>query len=624
MRFFPVLTDQRFLITLALALVWLLLVRAGFILQSGVWPSLPGTVGGDLAGAFILAVLLTLASGPPRAALVLLLGGAAYVAGMHLTAHGTLFQLTFAGKSLDPTFITGSLLNVYLILLPFYIFFAWVLHRAHRKLVPEPPRGSAGLVGAVVAVVFVYSLSFPSLTTPANNLVASFFSQIPGAILNPLGIAIGDEALESDKKLQQKTNFFHQQITSRPTENNPNVLLIMIEGLSGGYFPEVSRYHDLKPTVTLEDLEKTLKNKDFRIYFNTLSMERQTDRGTYAIICGRYPDFRRASDKMVNVAEGRTTPDCLPGKLRDNGYYTAYWQAAPIEFMQKDKFMPKAGFIDVTGAEEFESQEIIEGWGPPDPQYFRNITERLSDLNQQTSPWFVTLLNVGTHHPFDIGEDAEKELESGTDSGNPEDEGLIEPQEARRQAMKVMEKTLGTFLEELETNGVLDNTLVILTSDESGGFVREDHETMPLNNNVGVLAIRPPDPDDLSGYASEKAITAQLDVPLTILDAAGYGDQAGDMIGRSLLVNNDRKRRDIMLADTYTGLKYFLRETGQLLVCTELMTTCTSWAFDPDRVFGSFRETDEPPFLELEERLALFESATYQDPVDDNITSPPP
>ncbi|MFN2360214.1 MAG: sulfatase-like hydrolase/transferase [Marinobacter sp.] len=616
MRFFPVLTDRRFLITFFLALFWLLLVRAGFILQSGVWPSLPGTLGGDFAGAFVLAVLLTLTSGPLRAVLVVILGCAAYVAGMHLTAHGTLFQLTFAGKGLNPTFITGSLLNVYLFLLPFYIFFAWVLHRVHRMLVPEPPKGFPGMVGAAVAVVFVYSVSFPSLTTPANNVVASIFAQIPGAVVYPLGIAIGDEALESDEKLQQKTNFFHQQITSRPTDNRPNVLLIMIEGLSGGYFPEVSQYHDLEPTVTLEDLEDTLKGNGFRIYRNALSMERQTDRGTYTIICGRYPDFRRPSDKMVNVAEERTAPDCLPAKLRENGYHTAYWQAAPIEFMQKDKFMPKTGFMDVTGAEVFDKPEDIEGWGPPDPQYFQNIRERLGELDGETSPWFVTLLNVGTHHPFDIGEEAEKELEEETASGSPDSEDLIRPQEARSQAMKIMEKSLGAFLEELDANGVLDNTLVILTSDESGGFVREDHETLPLNSNVGVLAIRPPDQDDLSRYASEKAITAQLDVPMTILDATGFGDQAGDMIGRSLLVNNDRKRRDIMLADTYTGLKYFLRETGQLLACTEMMTACTSWAFDPDRVFGSFRETNEPAFLELEERLALFENATNQDPVE--------
>lgn len=623
MRALTVLTDRRFLLTVVLAFIWVLLVRGAHILQSGVWPNPLGALGSDLAGAFILGVLLTITSGASRAVLVILLGSAVYVAGMHLATHGTLFQLAFAGKGIDPTFITGSLINVYLFLLPTYIAFTWVLHRTHRALVPKPPKGFTALVTSAVIVVLAYTLAFPSLTTPANNVVASSFAQIPGAIINPVGTEIGDEAVEADDSLEARTNFFHQQITSRPVTNNPNVLLIMIEGLSGGYFPSISQYHGLEPTVRLEHLEGLLKDRGFRIYRNTLSMERQTDRGTFTIICGRYPDFRRPSTKMQDVAEERANPDCLPGKLKAQGYHTAYWQAAPIHYMKKDEFMPRAGFMDVTGAEHFSNEEDIVGWGPPDPEYFVDVATRLQALDQHASPWFVTLLNVGTHHPFKIGEEAEEEIEEEMETDraiNGDEAGevdMVKPQEARRKAMRVMEKTLGKFLETLETAGTLDNTLVILTSDESGGFVRTDHETLPLNSNLGALAVRPPEQQDLARYTSRDAITAQLDIPLTILDATGHGDQAGDMIGRSLLVSNDRKRRDILLADTYTGLKYFLRESGQLLSCTEMLTRCTSWSFDPKRMFGSFQETDEPPFLSLEDRLALFENATDMEPTED-------
>lgn len=618
MRLSVVLTDRRFLLTVLLAFGWLLLVRAGHILQSGVWPSPLGTFGGDLAGAFILAVLLTITSGHFRAVLVVLLGVAAYVAGMHLMAHGTLFQLAFAGKGMDPTFISGSLMNVYLILLPAYIGFAWILHHTHRTLIPQPPRAFTALTTSAVAVVLVYGLSFPSLTTPANNIVASAFAQIPGAIVNPVGTAISDEAVDTDKNLEARTNFFHQQITSRPNNNPPNVLLIMIEGLSGGYLPSISSYHGLEPAVTLEHLESILGDRGFRLYQNTLSMERQTDRGTFAIICGRYPDFRRPSNKMLDVVEERTNPDCLPSKLKDNGYYTAYWQAAPIAYMNKDKFMPRAGFMDVTGAEYLSNQEDIDGWGPPDPIYFNDVATRLQELDQNTSPWFVTLLNVGTHHPFNIGQEAEQEIatDEAEANGDSTETTMVQPQQARRNAMKVMEKSLGNFLEQLDAAGTLDNTLIILTSDESGGFVRSDHETLPLNSNLGVLAIRPPEQSDLSHYADRNVITAQLDIPMTILDATGHGDQAGEMIGRSLLVTNDRERRDILLADTYTGLKYFLRESGQLLACTEMLTRCTSWSFNPKRVFGTFQESDKPPFLSLEERLALFEDAAAPNRVE--------
>jgi len=622
MRLVATLGDRRFLLTFLLAWGWLLLIRAGLILQSGVWPSTVGMIGSDLVGAFVLAILLTITRGPLRAALVVLLGFAAYVAGMHLTAHGTLFQLAFAGKGMDPTFISGSLLNAYLALLPLYLLLAWALHRLHRSLVPSPPRGSVGLLASGAAMLAVYAMSFPSLTTPANNVVASTLAQIPATAINPLGTAIGDEAVEiagtpMDNN-EEETNFFYQRVEANSVDKPPNVLLIMIEGLSAGYFPEVSQYHDLQPLITLDSLESVLKAQGFRMYRNHLSLERQTDRGTFSIVCGRYPDFRRASRKLLDVAEERATPDCLPSKLRDAGYHTAYWQAAPTSYMQKDEFMPKAGFLDVTGAEAFNNAEDIEGWGPADPVYFPNVAKRLKELDRSNSPWFVTLLNIGTHHPFDIGEEAEQDLEK-TEPNSEEaatKAPLLQPQQARRDAMKVMEKSLGHFLEALAANGTLDDTLVILTSDESGGFVRADHETLPLNSNLGMLAVRPPDPKDLQKYADPHAITAQLDIPLTILDATGRGEYAGDMIGRSLLVQIDQKPRDILLADTYTGLKYFLREKGELLACTELLTRCTSWMFNPDRVFGSFREADKPPFLSLDERLALFKNATMLTPAD--------
>ena len=475
--------------TFFLALVWLLIVRGLLITQSGVVPSLPGTLGGDLAGAFVLSVMLQLSRGLWRGILIALLGCALYVAGMHLSTHGTLLQLASAGKGADPTFISGSLINLSLMLLPLYLFLAWALHRIHRAVIPQSPRNSVALTASAVVVVAIFSASFPSLTTPANNVVASVFAQIPGIIVNPLGTALGDEIVEADPDLEARTNFFHQQVTSRPNENPPNVLLVMIEDLSGGYFPGTSEYHDLQPTVILDQLETTLEAQGFRIYQNALSLERQTDRGTFAILCGRYPDFRRVSIKMLDAAEQRSAPYCPPATLRDHGYHTAYWQAAPIEYMSKDKFMPRVGFSDVTGAERFDREGGAEGWGPPDPVFFSDAEQRLKALNEQNAPWFVTLLNVGTHHPFNIGKNAEHDMATDVSQMAEGTENvLIQPQQARRKAMKVMEKTLTDFLDTLEREGTLDNTLVIITSDEAGGFVRDDHETLPLNSNLGTPA----------------------------------------------------------------------------------------------------------------------------------------
>ncbi|MDK8464056.1 sulfatase-like hydrolase/transferase [Marinobacter sp. SS13-12] len=616
MTFFSALTSGRFAHTVLLALCWLLAVRASHILQSGIWANPAAMLASDLAGALVLAVLLCVTSGALRGLMIILLGCAAFVAGMHLTIHGTLFQLSLIGKGVDPTFITGSLINKHSLLLPVYLLFAWLLHWLHRRLLPTAIAGGKGLVVFAALVLAVYGTSVQSLTTPANNLVASFFSQLPGAVVSPFASAANTdgEQAENAQDLPENTNFFHQQVAAPYVENPPNVLLIMIEGLSAGYFPSVSNYHNLDPSVKLGSLEENLNRHGFRIYRNALSMERQTDRGTFSILCGEYPDFRRQSRKMVDVAEDRASADCMPSRLLDSGYTTAYWQAAPLDYMRKGDFMPRVGFEDVTGAEVFISEgEQVEGWGPPDPTYFDNIGKRIRRLDATSDPWMVTLLNVGTHHPFNTGK---RKPDDGFDAEDLEELADAEPQEARREAMKTMAESLNRFLDGLASDGILDDTLVILTSDESGGFIRKDPESLPLNNNVGVLAVRPPNGDSLARYAPGNRIVAQIDVPPTILDVTGLGRKTGDMIGRSLLVWQTDTERDLLLADTYTGLKYFLRESGQLLSCSELMTSCSAWTFDPERLFGTLEEVDVDPFLTFEERTALFNNAAYMKPVE--------
>ncbi|MFW5825583.1 MAG: hypothetical protein ACOCVV_11545, partial [Marinobacter sp.] len=191
-----------------------------------------------------------------------------------------------------------------------------------------------------------------------------------------------------------------------------------------------------------------------------------------------------------------------------------------------------------------------------------------------------------------------------------EDEPLpTEPLKARRNAMGVMEASLVSFLDEMEEAGVLDNTLVVLSSDESGSFVHQDQDYFPLNGNTGVLAIRPPEPDDLDQYADRDRIVVQLDIPLTILDATGTSDPDLAMTGRSLLSEDDPGSRELMLADTYTGMKFFLKESGELLACTESLIRCETWRFEPGRVFGTLALTDNEPYLSLDQRLRLFGEA---------------
>lgn len=587
--------------TFLIAFTWLLVVRVMLGLQSWVWPYWLGMLASDLAGAALLVVLFYLAPNRRgRFALVVFLGVVVFAAGQHLSAHGTLFRLAHLGKAADPVFIASSVIHPGLLFLPVYIALAWVLHRLQRRFGGRSAPRPRWLVAAAAAVVALYLAIAPSLTTPANNVVAGTLAQVP-VLIYSLVRPSGDDAEAHEIGLPDDwRKYFVHQTQTPAVDQPPNVLLILIEGLSAGYLPAVSHHHGLEPAFTLPELERQLHQHGFRIYRNAVNMDRQTDRGTYAILCADYPAFSGERPKMVEVAEGRFKPFCLPERLRGHGYRTAYWQAAPLEFMNKGDFMPKIGFHQVTGAEYFYTERTMEGWGPPDALYFPVIAERLRQLKPASRPWFVTLLNVGTHHPFQGGN-------RNDDESSPA--SSLRPQDARRRAMQAMEESLTGFLDTLSDDGMLEDTLVIITSDETGGFIRRENEPAPLDGNFGFLAIRPPNPDALQHFAGRDRIVAQIDVPVTILDATGIGGDNEPMIGRSLMVSADVEARGLLMGDTYTGRKVVLDESGRLLACTEHLTRCTSWQFDPSRMFGSQTLTDTEPFLDRNKRAGLFEHA---------------
>ncbi|WP_440994953.1 LTA synthase family protein [Arhodomonas sp. SL1] len=606
----PLRLDPR-VATFLVALAWLVAMRAVVLLHGGLWASPAWMLASDLVGALALSALLTLCRrGVARATLLLLLGVLFYASGQHLAVHGTLPRVPHLGHAANPTLLSSSVLHLGLLLLPLYWLLAWGLHRLQlRVTIPPRPRLPDTTVAAVS--VLVYAVIVPGLTAPANNPLVSVLAQAPDL----LTIARTPEEPEQQPAASQppdspeEARFFHQRLGHPKLEQPPNVLIVMVEGLSAAYMPEVARHHDLDPAVSLPGLYDALKGRGFRIYRNVLAPQRQTNRGTYGLVCGRYPRVTTAPPKISAIATGAGRPLCLPQRLGDRGYRTAYLQAAPLEFMDKDAFMPRIGFQSVSGADRFEGPEEQEGWGAPDDVFFTEAARWLQELDHDHRPWLAVTLNVGTHHPFPAG--APDREDDPTEPGRE----LLpsERQAARQAAFETMRQALIGFLDEIEAAGVLDNTLLVLTSDESGGFLRQGQEPGLLDGLFGMLAVRLPEGNSHTALLPPDQVVSHLDVAVTALDAAGYSVPAG-MVGRSLFAREDPVTRGLLLGDTYANRTYFLDESGDLLACNEALASCSSWQFEPGRLFGSLAPRQvSGEFLNLETRQRLVQRAATID-----------
>ncbi|MBW2414149.1 MAG: LTA synthase family protein [Deltaproteobacteria bacterium] len=346
-----------------------------------------------------------------------------------------------------------------------------------------------------------------------------------------------------------------------------NVLLVFVEGMSGGFLPASVRAHDTFVGPHLPRLNETAKHA---LRYDTFIVhQRRTNRGLYAGLCGELPNLLSGMPKMTAYIDSGQRV-CLPHVLRGEGYRTVYLQAAPLAFMLKDQFMPKAGFDEVHGHDWFETAYVRSVWGIDDRAYFEQGLGMIDELRKGDSPWFLTMLTVGTHHPTIVPHD-------------------FEPHKPIRfsRAISYADQALDAFIRGLEERGVLDDTLVLITSDESRGVAaRRDKTTAALTQNWGMLVALLP--GQTEGHSTMEPF-GLADLPISILDYLGIADRGAHFFGRSVFRHYDRGRW-LFFGNTNLDIVGALTPDGSMIFCPDSMIGCRRYELDQGRLFSTKRK----------------------------------
>lgn len=233
-----------------------------------------------------------------------------------------------------------------------------------------------------------------------------------------------------------------------------NLLVITVEGIPGAYLrPNRQALHsrfdeDLMPKLS-QWAQRGMNTPDYVLHTH------QTIRGLYAMLCGDYDKLANGTPKGVELlTQNERNQACLPAQLRQAGFTTHYLQGAGLRFMAKDRIMPHIGFDSVHGLEWFRNKNYLDfPWGKDDRAFFEGALDYVGQLQKQDKPWMLTLLTVGTHQPYSAPAEYL--------------ERYATPKQA---AVAYLDDALGAFLDNLERQGVLKDTLVVVTSDESHGI----------------------------------------------------------------------------------------------------------------------------------------------------------
>jgi phosphoglycerol transferase MdoB-like AlkP superfamily enzyme len=187
----------------------------------------------------------------------------------------------------------------------------------------------------------------------------------------------------------------------------------------------------------------------------------------------------------------------FPRVAGENGYDTLSAVAFEAGFWNRSVTHPEYGVSHSYFEPDFTMTEQI-GWGLNDHDFLQQMVPRLERARRPFAAWLITL---SLHHPFESFPDAHKTLALGSLEGTPFGNYL--------HTMRFFDQALEDFKTALASDGLLDDTVIVVYGDHDAGFSRD----ATISRRIGIGA------DDVSWALADR-------VPLFIRVPAGAGAPA--------------------------------------------------------------------------------------------------
>ncbi len=495
----------------------------------------------------------------------------------HVVANGDVISLSYIKYLFSPTFLFGSALVVSNIFLTGFIFISTL-----SVLFINIKKVKIRLIGffSIISIITLGIATRGVFTTVLDprwrsyNVIHANCEDICCAKFKKLDLTITASIEERYRSLLDK------ELEGTPfvsiNKKKHNVLIVVLEGCCGGVLPSVRDHHGIASDISMPRLDSIAKENI--TYTNFITHQRQTNRGMFALLSGSYPKLNSSTPKMTEYVTKKNLEDTcsqtyLPRFLARHGYETTYLQGSPLPYMLKDVFMKEAGFQYCYGTQWFKYSYSSNYWGVDDKAFFEQAFRLIASKRGMRKPWFITLLTVGTHHPLNI----------------PEDYGNILEETKRQRTYRYLDEAVDTFIRELHNAGFLENTLVIITCDESQGIkdLQGDPPGKRLCQQWGQLTVI--HPDEKKYQVNDKY--TQRDIALSIVDYLGIDVDSIPFAGRSIF-RTYPDERDIYFANTYNHIIGCFTKDNKLDICDENFNYGEQYNIIDDKLFSLEREFD--------------------------------
>ena len=207
--------------------------------------------------------------------------------------------------------------------------------------------------------------------------------------------------------------------------------------------------------------------------------------------------------------------------LKNEGYYTFSMHANNGSAWNRNvayKYLGYDNFYYYT--KDFEIDEEI-GLGLSDKSFFRQAVDKIKNINDEKSNWYGTLVMLTNHTPFsDIEEHSDYSVNYKTGQVDPEtgEEQEVEWLEGTRignylKSVHYADEAIGELLANLDSKGLLDNTVVVLYGDHDCKLKKSEFNKLYQSEYYQSVLI---DPNNTVGVIDEFTYEINRKVPFII------------------------------------------------------------------------------------------------------------
>ena len=290
-----------------------------------------------------------------------------------------------------------------------------------------------------------YALTFGLYNYHARDFVEFLDIGIDGAPLSQ------DRLVEIDAFVEHKHALNRIEVPLQGIASGRRVVVIQLEAMVHWLLD--FEHEGTKAMPFLSSLAERHLSWDYAM--DVTAMGRTSD-AEFAVMTGLLPDTSRPN----SFAHADRARAYLPEILRDLGYSTSSYHGHDMQFWNRTYTHPTYGFQDSFFDEAYGAEHIL-GLGVPDEVVYDFVANR---IEADEGPSLSFIISLTSHHPFVYTPKEYKDLFSGL---TPEEGwGLLGPY---LRSARYTDDKLRAFYEDLESRGLLEDTLFVIYGDHDAG-----------------------------------------------------------------------------------------------------------------------------------------------------------